>query len=492
MRAKFLGRFRGAMRRDIRGGRAKYASVIGKYPAFEAAVFRNGIAQCQIEAALDQIKLSVGKAQVERQPGICGKKSRQRGDDILLRKCARGRKSQRPADLDIPFAEGGQRGFLLLQDLTREGKKILAFGRQRDFSRRAVQQIGANLVLKFCQFGAGHSGSHAQLSPCCTYVQHFAGQHEQPQTLCVHVYVQNPNSDFTFRPFICFLQVIYPAQHRIRAILDRWAYQGRLGVTRFATVNYHVHKPERQAFHLDAGGVAGNLISPQLAPTRVRISDARRPQAGVVFAKDSVEFARSPTAVAKFDESGDWQAGYDAELTKLLTQTLGAEEVVVFDHTIRVDDATAARKPARNVHSDYSQNGAETRLIDLLGDARAQSWSDGHFAFVNVWRPVEHPINSAPLGFVRPSSVAPEDWLLLDLIYPDRTGQIMGLVGNTRHDWVYQSLMTPDEVAIFNIYDNRGQPSIAHSALDMVEDPTVNTPRKSIESRTLVRYGAGS
>ena len=76
----------------------------------------------------------------------------------------------------------------------------------------------------------------------------------------------------------------------------------------------------------------------------------------------------------------------------------------------------------------------------------------------------------------------------LDLIYPDRTGQIMGLAGNPAHEWLYQSRMTPDEIALFNIYDNRGLPSIAHSALDLVEDPKVTTIRQSIESRTLVRY----
>jgi len=64
----------------------------------------------------------------------------------------------------------------------------------------------------------------------------------------------------------------------------------------------------------------------------------------------------------------------------------------------------------------------------------------------------------------------------------------MGLAANPDHAWVYMSKMTPDEVAYFNIYDNRGRPSVAHSALDMVEDPNVTTIRKSIESRTLVRY----
>ncbi|MEM7721443.1 MAG: CmcJ/NvfI family oxidoreductase [Pseudomonadota bacterium] len=258
-------------------------------------------------------------------------------------------------------------------------------------------------------------------------------------------------------------------------------------MARTATVNYHVHKDERQAFELDAGGIVGKLISPELAPTEVPLHDIRRSAQGVRFAEDAVEFARVPSGISDFSGEG-WQRTYDAELTALLTERLGVREVVIFDHTVRVDDPDATRKPARNVHSDYSEGGAKQRLIDLLEADRAADWSEGHYAFINVWRPVGAPINSAPLGFVRPASVAPSDWLLLDLIYPDRIGQILGLVGNPDHDWLYQSRMTPDEVVFFNIYDNRGLPSIAHSALDMVEDPGVTTIRKSIESRTLVRY----
>ncbi len=258
-------------------------------------------------------------------------------------------------------------------------------------------------------------------------------------------------------------------------------------MARTATVNYHVHKDEQQAFELDAGGIVGKLISPELAPTQVPLSDMRTSTRAVCFAQDAVEFAKVPSAVKGFS-GHDWEGTYTQELERLLTDKLNALEVLVFDHTVRVDDPDATRKPARNVHSDYSKDGAQQRLIDLVGAERAEDWSNGHYAFVNVWRPIEHPINSAPLGFVRPSSVDPDDWVLLDLIYPDRKGQIMGLVGNPRHEWLYQSRMTTDEVAFFNIYDNRGLPSIAHSALDMIEDPAISSVRKSIESRTLIRY----
>lgn len=259
-------------------------------------------------------------------------------------------------------------------------------------------------------------------------------------------------------------------------------------MTQTAIVNYHVHKPERQAFELDAGGIVGNLIAPELAATKVPLRDARTLAADTSFQSDAVAFAQAPTDVS-FSEKGDaWQAAYDAELTVLLTTKLDAKELIVFDHTIRVDDPDAVRKPAGNVHSDYSPEGAEQRLVDILGLPKATEWSAGHYAFINIWRPVEAPINSAPLGFVLPSSVSPDDWLLLDLIYPDRKGQIMGLAANPDHQWIYMSKMTPDEVAYFNIFDNRGRPSIGHSALDMVEDPSITTLRKSIESRTLVRF----
>lgn len=257
---------------------------------------------------------------------------------------------------------------------------------------------------------------------------------------------------------------------------------------RHGHVNYHVHKPQRQAFHIDANGTVGNLISPELAKTQIALNDVRSDAVSASFLHDSVAFAQAPTRVHSFAEGADWQTTYDAELTRFLNHEIGAKEVIVFDHTVRTDDPHSGRKPARNVHSDYSPDGAKQRLRDILGPDKAADWAKGHYAFINVWRPVGNPINSAPLGFLRPSSVPKDDWLLLDLIYPDRKGQIMGIVGNPAHEWIYQSKMTPDEVAYFNIYDNQGLPSIAHSAVDLVEDDTIKTIRQSIESRTLVRY----
>ena len=259
-------------------------------------------------------------------------------------------------------------------------------------------------------------------------------------------------------------------------------------MTQTAMVNYHVHRAERQAFHIDAGGVVGRLISPELVETPIDLRDVRNTDLSLSYEADGVGFVHSPTKVGTFGDSDNWKPDYERELVELLTQELAAKDVVIFDHTLRIDDPASDRKPARNVHSDYSPEGAQKRLRDILGSDLADIWSKDHFAFINVWRPVENPINSAPLGFVRPSSVKGEDWILIDLVYPDRRGHIMGLAANKDHEWIYQSRMTPDEVVYFNIYDNRGHPSVGHSAVDMVEDPTLRTIRKSLESRTLVRF----
>lgn len=258
-------------------------------------------------------------------------------------------------------------------------------------------------------------------------------------------------------------------------------------MTHSGAVNFHDHKPVPQAFEIDAGGIVGNLISPELVATEVALKDQRDCRTSADFPGAGYAFARVPTGVADFEADG-WQNLYDAELTSLMQLDVGAKEVIVLDHTVRIDDPDADRHPARNVHSDYSPKGARKRIVGILGVERAANRAAGHYAFINVWRPVGNTINSAPLGFVRPSAVADTDWTEIDLIYPDRKGQIKGLAACAQHERVYRSRMTPDEIVFFNIYANAGRPPVGHSAIDLAEDPNVTTIRKCIESPTLVRF----
>ncbi|MEM7123064.1 MAG: CmcJ/NvfI family oxidoreductase [Pseudomonadota bacterium] len=255
-----------------------------------------------------------------------------------------------------------------------------------------------------------------------------------------------------------------------------------------AIVNYHIKSADNQAFHFDVDGIVGNLVSPELLPTRISVTDVRNNRSSINFETDSITFERHASRIEDYSDPSDWRDTYDTELKLLLEDRIGAKDVIVFDHTVRIDALDAERRPARNVHTDYSRAGAEQRLIDIVGEDRARAFRAGHYAFVNVWRPIEHPILTSPLGFIRPRSMADDDWMTIELIYPDRVGQILGVAANHNHDWFYMSRMTPTDVAIFNIYDNAGRPFLGHSALDMADAIDVTAPRKSIESRTLVRY----
>jgi len=141
-----------------------------------------------------------------------------------------------------------------------------------------------------------------------------------------------------------------------------------------AMVNYHVTSDKQQAFHIDANGEKGKIVSPELAPTQVKVKDVRDGNIQLNFWEDSLLYVQSPSVIKDFTQSQDWRETYNAELSRLLAEQLGAKEVIIFDHTIRIDDPDSDRKPARNVHSDYSACGAIKRLEDILGAEEAKKW----------------------------------------------------------------------------------------------------------------------
>ena len=255
---------------------------------------------------------------------------------------------------------------------------------------------------------------------------------------------------------------------------------------KLAKVNYHVHRDFRQYFIVDAQGIKGNIVAPELVEHQVKVQDVRHSLQTPSFTNEGVEFIHSPTKVSHFETGNVCCNQYEAELMQLVKHRLGAKDVLVFDHTIRVDEQQSLRKPVKHVHSDFSESGAHTRLKTLLGDETAQQWQQGHYAFVNVWRPIKRTVINSNLGFIVPASVDESQWVNIGLKYPDREGEVMGLVHHNRHQWFYMSQMTPDDVVIFNVYDNQGQATVAHSALDL-EDDDLSFTRQSIESRLLIK-----
>jgi len=254
-------------------------------------------------------------------------------------------------------------------------------------------------------------------------------------------------------------------------------------------VNYHaVDEEEDYIMVIDEENYE---ILPEMDKTEVDVSD---PRDGVdlKFSECGLEFTNYPTNVTNFGdflETPDIQI-YSEELEALLKSKMeNISEVFVFDHLIR-SNKIETRRPARHVHVDYTPPSAEKRLIDMLGRDRAKEWlkDEGHFGIVNVWRPLDHPVERDPLGFIDPSTVTSDDSHIVRIGHVGRVGMILGVEHRERHRWLVLDKMDPDMVWIFNQFDSKGLRGVPHSAVEVVGTDEGARPRRSIECRVLVRY----
>lgn len=259
-----------------------------------------------------------------------------------------------------------------------------------------------------------------------------------------------------------------------------------------ACVNYNQasHVPPQIVIEVE-NDKGQQIIHPDYQAVEVELHDASQVASTPNFAQSGLQFCTYPTQVSHFDKdllnSERFKQSYDTEICHLIKQVCHAKEAFVFDHTIR-DDKSNVRAPAKHVHSDYSPESARTRLYDFLNENTAQQWEAEGFGIVNVWRPIGHRVEQSPLCFIESTSVEKKDWTAVNLIYPDRQGQVMGMYHNPTHQWLYLPEMIPDEVVIFCVANNTSHPIIAHSAVDLTHTPNNARPRRSIETRVLVKF----
>src|SRR6185295_1745087 len=101
----------------------------------------------------------------------------------------------------------------------------------------------------------------------------------------------------------------------------------------------------------------------------VTIRDAR-PLIGQLSLEDQgFELMRHPTAVTDFYDEAQLKNVYYPEVERLVQRATGAENVVIFDHTIRSVPKFQAgvegyRDPVRIIHNDYTVNSGPRRVRD--------------------------------------------------------------------------------------------------------------------------------
>src|SRR5205809_3879373 len=120
---------------------------------------------------------------------------------------------------------------------------------------------------------------------------------------------------------------------------------------------------------------------------------------------------RHETGVANFYDVQEVQAVYYPEVERLVKAITGAAKVLVFDHNVRCAPMAkrgenGAREPVRGAHNDYTVRSGPQRVWDLLAADEAEARLQHRFAEMNVWRPIQGPVQAIPLAVCDARSLA--------------------------------------------------------------------------------------
>ncbi len=262
-----------------------------------------------------------------------------------------------------------------------------------------------------------------------------------------------------------------------------------------AELNFHVPNGQRaQVFKPTPEHPEGRSTA-NFEPRTVSIADGRHLAEYFRLDREGFELRPHSTAVSNFLDDDEVRSSYYPEVERLLRKATGASQVVIFDHTVRIEEAqksaaNAARTPVMTVHNDYTQKSGPQRITDLLDADEARKWRDHRYAVVNVWRSIGGPVETTPLAIADARSIRPQSLVVTDLVYPDRVGEIYHVAYDANLRWHYFSGMTRDEALLLKVFDSANDRAkwTAHSAFVNPQAPTDAPPRESIEVRTLLSF----
>jgi hypothetical protein len=264
--------------------------------------------------------------------------------------------------------------------------------------------------------------------------------------------------------------------------------------TVLASLNYLEPTSEKPVYYAYEPPAGTRRQTGQFQSHIVPIHDARPVLEELNLDAQGFELTYQESAVRDFYDPEEVRAVYYPEVERLLKAATGAAKIVIFDHQVRnLELARRGEKNAREygkiVHNDYTAKSGPRRVRDHLPAAEAEELLKHRFAEVNVWRPIRGPVESWPLAVCDARSIAPEDFVPSDLVYPDKVGETYRFTYNPNHRWFYFPRLEPTEVILLKCYDSRedGRARFtAHTAFEDPSSPPQAAPRESIEVRALL------
>ena len=227
----------------------------------------------------------------------------------------------------------------------------------------------------------------------------------------------------------------------------------------------------------------------------VQIADIRGREADFTLDVDAFQaLTTGPSAEKDFTDDESIQKNYYPEVERILLDNVpGAHKVTLFDHTVRRSSPDAPRAPVTRVHVDQTARSTEWRV--RLHDAdEAEELLRGRYRIINVWRPINGPVQASPLAFASAKTTRHEDLIGVEHRYPTRTGETAAVRYNHGQEFHYWSGMENNERLFLKCFDSEALKRddiggrVPHTAFVDPRTPEGAPGRESIEVRALV-YG---
>ncbi|KAI3159043.1 hypothetical protein DTO046C5_7153 [Penicillium roqueforti] len=191
---------------------------------------------------------------------------------------------------------------------------------------------------------------------------------------------------------------------------------------------------------------------------------------------------------------------YLPECEALLRSSLdGVDEIHFFNWLVRDTSSVLSGKevdlnnplalvgPARVVHIDQTSTSAVERVYLEL-PSKAEKLLKGRLRLINLWRPVNGPVENFPLAMCDGRTVSPTARVQSDRIRRKYTGGTTFVLQESEQIWYYLSHQKNNEVTIFKNFDSdydMTQDAPHSSFVPLVHTPGIR-PRRSIEVRAMV------
>lgn len=264
-----------------------------------------------------------------------------------------------------------------------------------------------------------------------------------------------------------------------------------------ATIRYIIPGDEKPVYVASQGGSNAQLdINVDYDDREVVINDARQLDHPATLDLEGFCLHPHSTSITNFYDLESAKSDYEEELRNLVLSVVNADDLLVFDHTLRsnsaeIRGARKTRETASIIHNDYTPASARVRLRALLSDEEAERRLKNRFAIVNVWRSISSPVLQTPLTCCDAQTISAEDVIAVERRAVDRIGELELVRFNAAHQWYYYPAMNKDEVLLIKTYDSESDGRAArsiHTAFNNPLAPDDAPPRESIESRMLVFF----